>query len=178
MEKEQFEAFRRDILEGSQEIFDYKTPERNHHDAFTVLGREIKKRYCEYNMPQNLPRVIAQMIDDGFLDSVIAEKQNLIKHQQKLFEEAERKAREERRKEMNLSSEVRRLMALETELEGKIEHLQKKYDEIMNGSTDPMLLDAMRSYYFIQDQTGDNEKAAKAFNSFCLGHNKDPKLLK
>ena len=151
-------------------MFEYFDAEKKGLDAFTVMSRAIRRHYDndDDKIPPALARVMAKIIDDGFLDSVLEEQAELIAHSKKVLERTEKLVREEERK---LHTVFRRAEELNSACKGLEERiaLMKKIDE---EEDDPLLRGARKAYVFIKTETNDKDKACKAYNSYLQGMGK------
>ena len=148
-------------------VFEYREAEKKGLDSFTVMARAIREHYHgeEDKIPAAMARVMAKIIDDGFLDYVIAEQADLIAHSKRIKENLEDATKREQRKLWQIQSSIRDLESKKYFLGKEISELQ----EIEEQETDPFLAGAKKAYHFIYNQTADKDKASKAFNSYLQG---------
>lgn len=148
-------------------IFEYHEAEKKGLDSFTVMARAIREHYHgeEDKIPAGMARVMAKIIDDGFLDSVIAEQSELIAHSKRIKERYEEEAKEQQRKMRSAQSAVQALENKKFFLEKEISELKALEEK----ETDPFLLGAKKAYLYIYNKTADKDKASKAFNSYLQG---------
>ena len=148
-------------------MFEYQDAEKRGFDAFTVMARAIRRHYDndEEKIPPALARVMAKIIDDGFLDKTIQEQADLIAHTKRILEKTEALKRAEERKMWSAVAKTEEAIRLKAELDKRVEQLR----EIEEKETDPFLLGAKKAYYFILNETRDKDKASKAFDSYLQG---------
>lgn len=151
------------------DLFDYGKWERNHQDAYTVIADAIKRIYgTEEKIPQQLPRIMARIIDEGFLNCVLEDVNQLIKHNKKLEEETSEKARRANRELNDIAYKITTLQHKQREIEDRIVKLR----EIEATEDDPVLRGAKKSFMFVKENTRDNTLATKAFDSYVLANGK------
>lgn len=148
-------------------LFEYREAEKKGLDSFTVMARAIKEHYHgeEEKIPPGMARVMAKIIDDGFLDSVIAEQAELIAHSKRIKERIEKSATEAERKMFSAQRTVSIMENRKELLENQIRELEVLKEQ----ETDPFLLGAKKAYLYIYNKTSDKDKASKAFNSYLQG---------
>ena len=151
-------------------MFEYSDAEKKGLDAFTVMARAIRRHYDndEEKIPPALARIMAKIIDDGFLDSVLDEQSQLISHSRRVLERTEKLARDEERKMYSAIRRTEELISQCKALQDRIDLLKKIDAE----EPDPLLCGARKAYVFIKSETQDKEKACKAYNSYLQGMGK------
>lgn len=150
-------------------IFEYSDAEKKGLDSFTVMARAIRKHYDdEEKVPPALARIMAKIIDDGFLDGVIEEQANLISHSRKVLERVNRQTRDAEQRMYSVARRTEELISHCKALQDRID-LLKRIDE---EEKDPLLCGARKAYVFIKSETCDKEKACKAYNSYLQGMGK------
>jgi len=151
-------------------MFEYMDAEKKGLDAFTVMARAIRRHYDndDEKIPPALARIMAKIIDDGFLDGVLEEQSKLISHSKRILERTEKLVRDEERKMYSVMRRTEELVNACNGLEMRIE-LMKKIDE---EEPDILLRGARKAYTFIESETHDKEKACKAYNSYLQGMGK------
>lgn len=140
-------------------------------DAITVIARAIREYFKGDEEKMKIPwsRQMAEVIDSGFLDGILAQKAELIKR-------SENQARE---KQDELRHIVNRLAVRRDELaniESQIKTAKEELETIVisiekKGEPDAVLASAKRAYNWIFQKTRRYELASKAFNSYLLGQN-------
>ena len=156
--------------------FNFDNAKVHHDDAFTVIGNAIKRQYGgdSEKIQQQLWRIMAKMIDDGFLDSVIAREGELVTHQKelalhhkKVLHDLEIKIKEQQRAISALDSRIYELNQKKDQIEIAIRAYEGK--RIADAETDPAIIGAKKAYEFMLEETNNRQLASKAFNSYLLG---------
>jgi len=148
-------------------LFEYQEAEKKGLDSFTVMARAIREHFHddEDKITPGMSRVMAKIIDDGFLDKAIEEQSNLIAHSKRIYERTEKQRREEEYRMHRVAAETEKLLNTRNRLIDEIAELQN----LLEQETDPFLLGAKKAYKFMEAETHDKDKASKAFNSYLQG---------
>ena len=141
--------------------------------AYNIIAKAIREYFQGDEEKMRVPwsRQMAEIIDSGFLDGILAQSEELIRRNNRLAAEKEREYKNIRRAE-----ECSRysLEQLQNQIRQANENLQKLNDAIKNTEEpDKLLASAERAYTWMLLQTGDKQLASKAFNSYLIGQNKD-----
>ena len=139
--------------------------------AFNVIGKAIRVYFKDDEEKMRVPwsRQMAEIIDSGFLDSILAHSEKLIKRNTELVNQKERELRWIRG---SVCSQQTILEELKKEIEENQKYLEniKKTIETLD-EPDKVLASAERAYYWMLKQTGNKQIASKAFNSYLIGQN-------
>lgn len=153
-------------------MFDIEAAKKKDASAYSIMADAIRRHYGNDDQKINpaLCRVMAQIIDDGFLDGVIEHEVELTKY------ETDRRY-QLRQQIQSLEERYNRLHCEVSQAENRLEVLEeraKDYQRILDDDKgDPVLAGAKMAFLWIFDRTQDEQKASKAFNSYLLGKGKE-----
>ena len=160
---------------------DFKVAETKSSDPYYILGKTIKE-HLSFTLTdlgmKALENRLGEIIADGFLDEIIKNQAEIVKKSREnlareLMDKTVRAEEREKRAESLEKKWKQKKVELES-LEENLERLETLIAELKEvdvggvTETDPFLSGAKKAYYFILGQTGDETKAAKAFNSYLL----------
>lgn len=159
------------------ELFDFKTGEKHHDDVYTVMGRAIRQYFNndETKITSGMARAMAQIIDCGFLESVISEQKELVDYEKRRLEDEKKKVSDYQKSTREIidhynhqKNESVRLDKVIREMRSQIDEYQKIIEEEAD-KCDAELMNAKRAYMWIFAKTQDKTASSKAFNCYLLG---------
>lgn len=141
--------------------------------AYNIIAKAIREYFQGDEEKMRVPwsRQMAEIVDSGFLDGILAQSEELIRRNNRLAAEKEREYRRVKREE-----DISRynLAQLQKQIRQANDDLQKLNDAIAStDDSDKVLASAKRAYIWMLFQTRDRQLASKAFNSYLIGQNKD-----
>lgn len=159
------------------ELFDFNTGEKHHDDVYTVMGRAIRQYFNndETKITSSMARAMAQIIDCGFLDAVIAEQKSLVDYEKKRLEEEKKKVHDYAVSTQEIIDHYNHQKEESVRLDKSIREMRSQineYQKILEDEADKCdtdLINAKRAYMWIFAKTQDKTAASKAFNSYLLG---------
>ena len=146
------------------ELFDYEECVKKKQDAFAVIGYAIRKQYPDEKIPPHLARIMATIIDDGFLDCVLENGRQLIRHNENRIWVLKREVDGYERRKHELDMQIQHMESWLASLREDAE----RYENDIAGETDPVLLGAKKAYHFMEQKTHDKTLSSKAFNSYLM----------